>query len=102
MKCLSTLFSTASYTIYTYTSMVNHAETDDIDLRILLEGSEGSVRTGYFDNPGKDDFVRGAMDRFVFTGLAEVGHIHCIRLEAGADDWWMFDKVRARLNKYMT
>ena len=60
---------------------------------MTLLGSFGKVQTPYFDDPNRDDFVRGAADKFVFEGLKEVGEIHCIELQAGGDDWWLFDSV---------
>ena len=66
---------------------------------MTLLGSYGKVQTPYFDDPNRDDFIRGAADKFVFSGLNEVGEIHCIELSAGGDDSWLFDSVSKHLNR---
>ncbi|KAL5268157.1 hypothetical protein ACHWQZ_G002123 [Mnemiopsis leidyi] len=90
---LFSLTTATTYTIITQTANSNNANTDEIYLKMTLLGSFGKVQTPYFDDPNRDDFVRGAADKFVFEGLKEVGEIHCIELQAGGDDWWLFDSV---------
>ena len=60
---------------------------------MTLLGSDGKVQTDYFDDPDRDDFIKGANDKFVFGGLKEVGEIHCLDINVGGDDWWLWDSV---------
>ena len=76
---------------------MEHSETDNIYLRMRITGANGTVTTGYFDVKDRDDFQKGAADKFEFTGLADVGEILCIEPFVGGDDWWKFTSVRKLL-----
>ena len=91
-------YLSATYTIITQTSTVKHAETDNIYLRMTLVGSYGKVQTPYFDDPDRDDFIKGASDKFVFGGLKDVGEVQCLDITVGGDDWWLFDSVSTFCN----
>jgi len=97
---LVSLASATIYTIITETSNVKNAETDNIYLRMTLIGAYANVLTPYFDEPDRDDFKKGASEAFVFSGLKEVGEIHCIDISVGGDDWWLFKTILVYSNTH--
>jgi len=84
-----------SETYYIVIETANHtwAGSDKIHLKVAIEGSKGTSRTGFLDNPDKDDFIIGENDVFIVPDLALAGKVQCLTLTALGDDLLIFDWI---------
>jgi len=91
---------TETYYITTKTSTENNAWTDNIWAKMTITGAKGTTQTGYLDNRGSNDFMKGEDDTFTFPGMKFVGKIKCIELEVEGNDMWKFDYIEIHCDRY--
>ena len=84
------------YTLEVTTSTIRHADSDNIDLRVTLSGSEGDVFSGFVNNKDENNFESGETDIFILPDLKWIGRLECITMTVAARDKWLFETITVR------